>query len=875
MNIKKTYSKAWQLHTQSKFAEAEILYRKILAESPHDADTLFSFGTMLGQTQQDTEAIKLLTEYIEKKPKHAEALSNLALSLSHSGDLVQAELYLKRALEIKPNYPDALSNYGGILVDLGKDGEAINFARKAIKLEPDNYIYQYNCGLILVKLDRMSEAETCFKKATQLQVNFAEAHNDLGTVYKALGEYDKALSHIKKAIDLKKGNFYDALNNMGATLQEQGEKIKKPDKLREAIQYYDLALEIQPDSHLVKWNKSYLYLALGDLQHGWQYFSYRYAAFNYELAKYPYPQWNGIDSLANKKVLVYGEQGIGDEVWFASCLPDLLVDIKNNQGKCFLACSPKLEALFQRSFPDASVLGKKRDDYSWLREVEPIDYSISIGSLFPAYRSNHSDFPDRLAYLEPDHERVNNWQERLDKISDKVKIGISWTSSLQNTTRNKVFSSLLEWEQIFSLTGVEFVNLQYSECKDEIAAAEEKFGVKIHNFTEVDMFNDLDETAALIKAIDIAIVPDTSVMQLTGGLGVPTLSPYGSLCEWIAMGGVNGYNPTKPSYIYINLTLPINDNNESINLLAKPIQGIVNNGAKAGVPIFEFGLEYFNRGLYNCAKQTFAGIVEKQPNYADAWYFLGLTNMMQKNSEEACGQIKKAIELDPNNVEYHRSYESCLKDLNGVNEKEPTNKLIQARFGPIVFGDSGGKQEKSLELYGEYAFGSVAIQQQLIKPGSWIIETGAGFGYNSVILSMIDGDEGGVIALEADRLEHQRLCANAMLANRMNIHAVQGDSSSLNVEHIQCCDLMVFNMDRTTVDSILALAPIIDKFKPLLFITEVDTDYQNLLDEKLGEVGYRGTVNTISIFNQDNFFKNSSNIFGEAEMISYMGIPSI
>jgi hypothetical protein len=48
-------------------------------------------------------------------------------------------------------------------------------------------------------------------------------------------------------------------------------------------------------------------------------------------------------------------------------------------------------------------------------------------------------------------------------------------------------------------------------------------GVSIVNFEEVDHFNDLDTSAALMKACDLVIGPATSTTMISAAVGIPTI----------------------------------------------------------------------------------------------------------------------------------------------------------------------------------------------------------------------------------------------------------------------------------------------------------------------------------------------------------------
>jgi len=255
-------------------------------------------------------------------------------------------------------------------------------------------------------------------------------------------------------------------------------------------------------------------LALGDWESGWQDHEARYQTHNNMSRPYPYPMWNG-NSPAGKGILVYGEQGIGDEIMFASCLPDLI----DEADTCVIECSPKLAPIFRTSFPSTIVHASEQtvNDISWTEKLGTIHCQTAIGSLPRRYRNNDADFPKHNGYLKADPARIEFWKHRLDALNDGLKIGLSWKGGTQKTRGSKRSLELVSLLQALSGRQASFINLQYGNYRDDIAEAESKTGIAITNWHEA--IEDYSETAALVSALDLVISVQTAVVHLGGALG--------------------------------------------------------------------------------------------------------------------------------------------------------------------------------------------------------------------------------------------------------------------------------------------------------------------------------------------------------------------
>lgn len=518
------FQQAFAAHNGGKVKEAQALYRRVLQKTPSDMETLYLLGTACSQLGEFEEAVRYLKKALALKPNHPEALNNLGLTLKKMGEPAEAAACYRSALQLKPDYADAHSNLGAALEQLREYEEAEKHLREALRLQPQLADAYYSLGLVLKAKDRFDEASQCFLQVIQQKPEFYEAWCDLGTIYKAWGRADDALACFSRAVECHP-EYVEALHNLGAVLQDLG-------RFEEAGKAYDAALALDPTNIVTNWNKATFFLAQGILDKGWEAHEWR---FNPKLAitlnRFPFPQWDG-SSLEDKTILIYAEQGLGDEILFASCIPDVMARARH----CVIECEPRLAPLFARSFPGATVIGAKRENIGWLVNAPRIDVQAAVGSLPRFLRPTLDSFPATPGYLAADPSRVAYWRERLAQSGDRLKVGICWRSSLRKGERHRLYSLLTEWGDIFKVQGVQFVNLQYDECSAEIREAEEKFGITIGVFPEVDLRNDIDETAALTSAMDLVISARTAVAEIAASLGVRTLRIDDRMTQWTSLG---------------------------------------------------------------------------------------------------------------------------------------------------------------------------------------------------------------------------------------------------------------------------------------------------------------------------------------------------
>lgn len=464
-------------------------------------------------------AERLLRNAIETQHDFAEAHFLLGQILQRRGQLEDASDCYVLATCFRPDLQEAYLQLGRIALDEGRFRDALEPLEKALALNAGDADAHNAMGAALVGLERIHEALDHYRKAVALRPGFADAHSNLGYVlFRDFERFEEGARHIQMALELAPENE-TALCNWTMVLQQQG-------RFAEAITLCDRLLAANPGLHEVRLNRSLVLLTRGEFERGWRDYEGRKHVRGYQHRALPWPEWDG-SSLRGRNIYVCSEQGIGDEIMFASCLPEV---ISQAQG-CVVECSPRLEKLFRRSFPSAIIVPKSACGRQIPRSLPiPVDCQSAIGSLPRFLRNAASEFPRRAGYMRADAERVAYWRNRLGELPGRLKIGISWRGGMKSTRQSLRSIGLEHWLPILHVKNTSFIDLQYTDCRAELAALKDKHGIEIVHWQEA--LDDYDETAALVSALDLIISVQTAVVHLSGALGKPVWVMVPVVPEW-------------------------------------------------------------------------------------------------------------------------------------------------------------------------------------------------------------------------------------------------------------------------------------------------------------------------------------------------------
>lgn len=500
---------------------AAALYERALRRDPDNVVALHLSGLLAHQTGESERGERRIAAAVALMPDYTAALVSLGtarLALRRVGDALTA---LRAALVVQPDDAAALSNLGNALAAANALGRSEAAHRRAVLVNPAMPEAQDNHGVVLARLGRLADASQAHRQALRLAPALLSGWVNRSIVARRMALHDEADRASRRALALHPA-LADAMANRGRFLHEQG-------RSGAALLWCERALVVEPDMPAAAFNGGVLRLALGQLRAGWRGYDQRFNADTLTgAAREPgVPVWRG-ESLVERRILVWREQGIGDEVMFATCLPSLLAQAKH----VTVECDRRFTALFARSFPTATVLPAPQ---TLDQRVEGVDFHAALGSLPRYVRPHLSDFPQSRVVLRADERAVARWRQRLAGLADGLMVGVAWRSAQLDAERMPDYTRLEDWGPVFAVPGVTFVNLQYGECAAELDSARRRFARAPHVFPDLDLKDDLDEVAALISALDLVIVPAISTGELAGALGVPVWR-LGRDGDWTALG---------------------------------------------------------------------------------------------------------------------------------------------------------------------------------------------------------------------------------------------------------------------------------------------------------------------------------------------------
>jgi cytochrome c-type biogenesis protein CcmH/NrfG len=392
-------------------------------------------------------------------------------------------------------------------------------ARQSILLldkNPDDALALFLLASVYARSERFGLALTLFQRVAGIRPDRAEAWNNVGMALQGLHRSEEARAAFLKAKKLDpKAPGYPA--NVALTFMEQRD-------YRKALEWCAKAFEIEPNHKGAMTTYGMSNLALGNWSEGWPAMSSAIGGkFRKEVVFGDEGRWDGSEG---KTVVIYGEQGLGDEIMYASCVPDAQKRCK----KVIVECDPRLQGLFQRSFPAVPVYGTRRQSEITWPTLHEIDARCAIGQLPEFFRLN-GEFPG-TPYLTADPERRVQWRALFDSWGKKPKIGLCWSGGSKHNNPESRAVGLETFRPLIEGFDADYVSLQYQDPGEEIA----KSGLPVKRYPRATLTDDYDDTAGLVAELDLVVGPHTSVHHLAGALGVKSLILVPEKTIWLYAG---------------------------------------------------------------------------------------------------------------------------------------------------------------------------------------------------------------------------------------------------------------------------------------------------------------------------------------------------
>ncbi len=408
----------------------------------------------------------------------------------------------------------------------------------------------YLLGSVALSRGNFGHAVLLLSQVTQIKPKMSEAWNNLGLAYRGMNDWDKCTHCLEQAATL--ANSSDVWCNLGSSYCNRNE----PEK---AVEYTDKALTIDPSNMKAHWHKALALLEMRKWETAWDYHEARLnGGANMEVAHRNYhgdeqtPTWDG---KTKGRLVIHGEQGLGDEIMFASCIPDAI----ETGCEIIFEPSPRMEQTFRRAFPNVKVFGTNEvDGRRWVNEIGKPDFKIGLGSLPKFFRRSAGSFPG-TPYLIPDPAKRAWWGDKLRALGARPNIGIAWQGGVAWTRIDARSMHPLMLAPLLQGADANWISLQYDKSAPAcVDAVREKLGVKISHWPQaVSQINpttgkqsDLDDLVALISKLDLVITVCQTAVHVAGALGIPTLCLTPSEPSW-RYGA--GDSPEMPWYKSVSL----------------------------------------------------------------------------------------------------------------------------------------------------------------------------------------------------------------------------------------------------------------------------------------------------------------------------------
>jgi tetratricopeptide (TPR) repeat protein len=509
------------LMSLGRFSEAEPFIAKAVKLNQSSDVSFYNYGLISKHLNRPDRALEQFTKALALNPNAPDTWNNRGTIFSGLKQYANAIDDFDRAIALNPAYVEAYANKGKALTELGRYDEALAAYDKALSLKPDLAEAWLGRGNVFADRKRPDDALAAYDKALSLKPDLAGAWLGRGNVFTSLKRYDESFAAYDKARSLRPdlAGVWFGYGNVFADLNRYDEAVAACDK----------AIALDPHMAGAYLQKGLVKLTRGDFAAGWDLYEWRFQtpefrALSQELRNINVKSRQDRQDLTGKNVVVLTEQGVGDEIMFASTIPDLTKDARS----VVYECDPRLTPLFERSFPGVTFI--QRDDHRTSIEA-PSDIVLKAGSLPYTYRRDATSFP-KTAYLKPDPSRVAHWTERLNRdANSKIKIGVSWRGGTARTRLNDRSLDIQQMAPFLDTAGSYFASLQYGDTRNEI----DQFNSLNPNnpiHRPLDDIDNFDELAALIASLDLVISVQNTTIHLCGALGTPCWGMIAWRPEW-------------------------------------------------------------------------------------------------------------------------------------------------------------------------------------------------------------------------------------------------------------------------------------------------------------------------------------------------------
>lgn len=586
--LQKAFNQAVSMHVAGRLAEAASLYESLLRRIPNHPDVLDFYGTLRHQVGENDLALALVGRSIALRPLAAATRNRLGAIHKALGNRSVAAREFRRSALADPRLGEPAANLATWLAENGETGPALSWCERALAAQPGSFEALIRRAALRNALGQHETALADVDEARQLQPLAPEVWLQSALARAGRGRFEEAVratrhgivsnpaahelyavmsssrgplkedvavvAWARRALCLKPkdarlwaclgAESYRAAEPEAAmraatraalldpglelSLQTLGAAGFQCDRLALARAACRWGLAAHPHNADMAYQLAEVEFITGDLRQAWALHEARIRrpAFRPRLAEPA--AWRG-PGTETGPLLVASEQGVGDEVIFLSCLPDLLARVR---VPVVVEVDYRIVDVMARTFPGVTVVPRQLVpgdalgqffDYGEIVRRHGVRHVVFAGSLPRFFRTDREHPTPTGGYLKPAPERIEHWRSVLAAFRPQRTVGVVWRSALMTRYRARHHAAILEWAPIFRTTGCAFINLMHGDVRPELDQLRLAEGVEIHQLHGIDLWNDIDDLLALLAALDLVVAARTANCAFSAAVGTPTI----------------------------------------------------------------------------------------------------------------------------------------------------------------------------------------------------------------------------------------------------------------------------------------------------------------------------------------------------------------
>jgi tetratricopeptide (TPR) repeat protein len=489
----------------------QIAFRAAFLAMNHAIELTLAAAQKSFNAGQFDEAASLLHSILASVPDHGEALAGLGAIAARQGDHIRAAEYLTQPSATTSMSVDQLNFAAQVCQSAQRHDDAIALFERCLAQFPNHAASLYGAAMSLIQRGELQRALAMLDHLCKIQPLSAEAHYNRGALLGTMERYDDELAAYRQAIALKP-RFVRAYVNLGVALRDLS-------RFDEALLQFKKALSLDPNDAGARTNRAQTNLLLGEFEHGWREYEWRWRDGTGSHGFAQNTLWTGAQPIAGKTVFVHHEQGFGDTLQFVR-----FVDRLGATGAhVVLRVQDALLPLLQHYRGAAEVIGEAAP-------VPHFDYHIPIMSLPFALKLRATDLAVLAPYVHADDALTREWDNLFDDSDRQLKIGIVWSGSTTHLNDRNRSIPLEQLKPLLDADARFFALQQEVRESDRACFAQLEQRGRLHDVSA--RLTTFAQTAALIARLDLVISVDTAVAHLAGALGKPVWVALPFMPDW-------------------------------------------------------------------------------------------------------------------------------------------------------------------------------------------------------------------------------------------------------------------------------------------------------------------------------------------------------